>query len=111
MAKFRFPKGSKPAVKCTFTDPETTTPPVDEFTGKTLVDPGTVTAEVKPPTGTNTTYTYGTSAELTRDSQGRFRLVFDLALAGAYHVKWTGIAGSRKAVEYTTIDSFVEAGL
>lgn len=111
MPKYRFPKGAKPAVKCTFTDPEDTSAPVDPVTGKTLIDPGTVTAEVKPPTGSTTLYTYGVDAALTRDSVGKFRLVFELTLAGAYHVKWTGIAGSRKAVEYSTVDSFTEAGL
>jgi len=109
--KYRFPKGAKPAVKVTFTDPETTTPPVDDVTGKTLVDPSTVTAEVKPPTGTTTLFTYGVDGALTKDSAGKYRLIIDLVLAGAYHVKWTGVAGSRKAVEYTTVDSFIEAGL
>ncbi len=111
MAKYRLAKGSKPAVKCTFTDPEDVSAPLDTFTGHTLVDPSTVTAAVKPPTGSPVTYTYLTDSALSRDSQGRYRLIIDLALQGAYHIKWTGVAGSRKIVQYTDIDSYVEAGL
>jgi len=111
MAKYRLAKGTSPAVKCVFTDPEDTTPPLDSVTGRTLVDPTTVTAEVKPPSGATVTYTYLTDAALTRDSQGRFRLIFNLALAGAYHIKWTGIAGSRKITHYVSIDSYIEGGL
>ncbi len=111
MAKYRLAKGSSPAVKCVFTDPDDTAPPVDSVTGHTLLDPSVVTAAVKPPTGSTVTYTYGTDAELTKDSQGRYRVVFPLSLQGSYHIKWTGVAGTKAIVVYTDIDSFVEAGL
>lgn len=52
------------------------------------VDPTTVTFKFKPPTGTVTTYIYGTDAQIVRDSYGKYHVDMDLTVAGIVYWRW-----------------------
>lgn len=60
-----------------------------------LIDPTTLICKVEDPTGTKVTYTYGSSAELTRLGLGLFKLRIAVAVAGVWKYRWTatGAAG------------------
>lgn len=73
---------------CTFTPAGSTTP----------TDPTTVVAKLSAPDGTVTTYTYGSSAELTKTSTGVYLLTVTLNAAGLWWVRFTG-TGAVKAAE------------
>lgn len=51
-------------------------------------DPATVTCTTLAPSGKKVAYTYGTSAELTKVSTGRFKLTFAPNEAGRWFVRW-----------------------
>ena len=70
--------GDKPRVTCTFTDVDTST----------KVDPNTVSVTVTDPTGTATTYVYGTDAEVIRDSAGVYHTDVLLNIEGRWTVRW-----------------------
>jgi hypothetical protein len=57
------------------------------------VNPAAVLFKIKTPSGTITTYTYGTDAELVRDSTGVYHVDVDAAEHGNYTFKFwsTGI--------------------
>ena len=60
-----------------------------------LIDAATVTIKVEDPSGDKVTYTYGSSAELTRVSLGTYRLRIAVSEAGVWKYRWTttGAAG------------------
>lgn len=57
-----------------------------------LADPTAVTAKTKTPSGTTTSYVYGTADELVRDDTGRYHLDIDVSASGywAYRFEGTG---------------------
>lgn len=88
MAKVQKNKGSTVRVWGYFTDPDSTTAPVDPETGKTLIDPTTVTFKVRSPGGTVTTKVYGTDAEVVKSSVGVYVYRLNLSEEGTYHYQW-----------------------
>ena len=52
------------------------------------VDPDTVYCDITAPDGTKTTYTYGTDAEVVRDSAGNYHLDVDVTAAGRWCYAW-----------------------
>ena len=57
------------------------------------VDPSTVLCLFQNPAGTETTYTYGVDAELTKLSTGRYQLRLTTAAAGNHFYRFKGTAG------------------
>ena len=64
----------------------------------TNTDPTTVKAKVKDPSGTVTTYTYGTDAALVKDATGQYHLDVDTDENGEWHFRFEG-TGACTAVE------------
>jgi len=65
-----------------------------------LVDPTAVTCEVKNPSGTETTYTYGTDAELSKSSTGVYILVIDTTdYSGEWRVRWRGTGTNQADID------------
>jgi len=56
----------------------------------TLFDPATVKCMVQKPDGSETTYTYGSSANLTKTSTGWYKCTFDADAHGMWYVSWMG---------------------
>ena len=80
--------GDRPRVTATF-----------RSSAGSLVDPQEVTAQVRAPDGTETTFVYGTDVELVRASVGAFYLDVDLTTGGVWTVRWVGdgtIAGAEE---------------
>lgn len=50
----------------------------------TAIDPTTVKAWTRTPTGTVTIYTYGTDGALAKTSTGNYKLTFDVDVAGRW---------------------------
>ena len=63
----------------------------------TAVDPSTVTARVKDPSGTTTVFTY--PATVTKDSTGNFHADFVPTLAGVHYYRWEGTGAAVAASE------------
>ena len=53
----------------------------------TVVDPGAVVGKFENPGGTETTYTYGTDAELVKESTGTYYFVLTVDAAGTWYVR------------------------
>ena len=70
---------------------------------ETLVDPTTLVFTMKKPDATLTTYTYGTDAQLVRDSTGLFHVYWDCATAGKYFYRYaaTGNVGAAEESTFT----------
>lgn len=67
-----------------------------------LVDPTGVTCEIRNPAGTETSYAYGTDAELVKSETGVYYLVIDTAdYSGEYRVRWTGTGTNAAVVDGT----------
>ena len=62
-------------------------------------DPTTLTAQVRRPDGTMTTYTYLTTADIVRDSTGRYHLDVVIDQAGTWYVRWAGTGTAQAAEE------------
>ena len=62
----------------------------------TLTDPSVVTFKFKNPAGTETTYVYGTDAELVKDSTGMYHVDLDISSPGIYFYRFVG-SGTVKA--------------
>lgn len=71
------------------------------------VDPAAVTCRVKNPEGTDSTYVYGTNAELVRDSQGNYHLDIDANVEGLWTYRFEGTGTNQGAGEgeFTVRDS------
>jgi len=107
----QFGQGSIVKVFMVFSDPDSTTPPLDPLTGNTLIDPTTVTLRIKNPAGTYTLYTYGVDVGLVRASTGHYHFLLTLASLGTYSGKWTGISSDKAAIVFEQADSYTVAGL
>lgn len=79
-----YPLGQTVKVKVVFTDPESTSAPVDSASGHTLVDPSSVTCTVDPPTGAQSTPT------VVKDSVGRYHALVAAETAGVWAYRFEG---------------------
>lgn len=72
--------------------PTTTLKTVATFRDSTgaLFDPTTVTCTVTSPAGAATTYTYGSSSNLTKSSTGVYSCVYEAESYGTWYEKWYG---------------------
>lgn len=68
-----------------------------------VTDPTTITAKLRSPDGTITTYVYGTDAALTKVSTGLFRLLYTVAEEGEHHWRMLGTGAVIAAVEGTFV--------
>ena len=93
MPKSKFGQNTVVDGKVTFSNPDSTTEPIDPETGKSLIDPSTVICRLRRPNGVVTAYTYGVDPEVIRDSIGRYRIRFPLAQIGTYKWSWQTSAG------------------
>src|SRR4051794_15649354 len=62
-----------------------------------LTDPTTLTATVKDPSGTVTTYIYGTDSALVKISTGTFHLDVDATAAGTWNVRLASTGNGKGA--------------
>lgn len=51
-------------------------------------DPASVVLKIKDPTGTISTYTHGTDADLVKDSTGEYHMNIELSLVGKWYWRW-----------------------
>ena len=70
--------------------------------GGVAFDPTAVVFKLKLPSGTIVTYTYGTDAELVKDSTGNYHVDYKVTIKGAYHYYFDGTG----AIEAAEEDSF-----
>jgi len=52
------------------------------------VDPSSVVAKIRAPTGGLTTYTYGVDPELTKNGAGTYRTAFSCSVHGEWHYRF-----------------------
>lgn len=64
----------------------------------TATDPTTVVCKVRSPSGI-TTYTYGTDAELVKDSTGNYHLDINITADGQWWYRWEGTGAVQQAGE------------
>lgn len=64
----------------------------------TLIDPGTVTLKVTKPDGTTTTYTYGGSPAVVKDSTGNYHVDASADQTGRWLYTWIS-TGTGQAAE------------
>jgi hypothetical protein len=100
MARDVFAIGETVRARATYTDPDT----------GALTDPSSVSATLREPDGTLTTFVYNVDPELTKVSTGVYQLSIPLALVGTYKWKWVGTATEKSAVDFDECDSEKEAG-
>lgn len=62
-------------------------------------DPGGVQFKIRDPSGTITTYVYGTDAALVKDSTGNYHVDYLIATAGRYRYRFAGITSGQAAAE------------
>ena len=62
-------------------------------------DPATVRYKFKTPTGTVTTYIYGTDAQLVKDAVGNYHVDIDADMVGVYYDRWEAVGTGKSAVE------------
>lgn len=62
-------------------------------------DPTAVTLQIKDPSGTVTTLTYGTDAALKRDSEGKFYYDLDITMHGTWVYRFAGTETAAAAEE------------
>lgn len=62
-------------------------------------DPGALRLKVRSPSGTVTTYTYGTDAEVVRSAAGAYHADLALAVAGTWRYRWESDAPNPGAAE------------
>jgi hypothetical protein len=89
----RYDVGDSAKVTAVFTDPDT---------GEAL-DPDVVKLSVLTPGNSLTTYTYGSDAQVVKDSTGHFHALIDANAAGTWYYRWfstgTGQAAEEKSFE------------
>jgi hypothetical protein len=54
----------------------------------TDIDPTTVTFTLRPPTGDDVVYVYGTDDELVKSAVGSYYVDFTFAVPGIHHFRW-----------------------
>jgi hypothetical protein len=60
--------------------------------GGTLADPGGLQLIVRAPSGTKTTYVFGTAAELVKDTVGRYHAYIIFTSPGLWRWRWEATA-------------------
>lgn len=78
--------------------------------GGTLENPTTLVVKVQTPSGTVTTYTYGTDSELTRSATGTHQLLHPLTAQGTHQVRaiTTGKAGAEPGSFFVRPNNIIE---
>lgn len=68
----------------------------------TAVDPTVVKLSFRDPSGNETTYIYGTDAQLVRDSAGNYHVDINADEAGIWYYRWwsTGTGQAAEAVKF-----------
>ena len=61
-----------------------------EKPANTPADPGTIVFKVKDPSGNITTYTYGSDAQLVKDSTGNYHVDVTIDEEGTWFYRFTG---------------------
>lgn len=63
-----------------------------EFTNRsgTYVDPSSVTFKIKNPTGTITSYIYGTDDKLVKEATGKYYILIEPTSSGIWHYRFEG---------------------
>lgn len=87
--RVQFDLGDKGRARVTFKDPDN---------NDALVDPDTVKVTVTDPSGTSTTYVYGTDSEVVKESTGTYRIDIDLNAKGDWIVRWHSEGNGQAAV-------------
>ena len=64
-----------------------------------LTDPTATTFSIKVPAGTVTTYTYGVTADIVRDSTGLFHLDYSPTAEGIHYYRFVGTGACQTAEE------------
>ena len=70
-----------------------TSTPFQDSAG-TVFDPTTVTAKFTDPSGTTTTYVFGTDAELVQNSTGDYQFDVNVDAAGVWRYRIEGVTSS-----------------
>lgn len=65
----------------------------------TLTDPAGIVFKFLDPDGTETSYTYGTDAELVKDSTGSYHVDVDGTTSGTWAYRWESTGGAQAADE------------
>lgn len=65
----------------------------------TATDPTTLEAAFKSPSGTISTFTYGTDPEVVRDSAGVYHLDISITESGRYDYRWSSTGTGQAAEE------------
>jgi hypothetical protein len=77
----------------------------DATNNDTLVDPSTIQFKFKTPAGATTTYTYGTDAQLVKDSTGQYHVDLNANAAGtwSYQFSSTGTYQAAQEQQFTVL--------
>lgn len=70
-----------------------------DMTDGTDTDPTTLVATVKNPAGTETSYTYGTDSEITKQSVGDYTLRVLANMPGRWRYRWVATGTANLAIE------------
>lgn len=77
------------------------------------LDPDVVKLSVKTPAGVVTTYTYGTDAEVVRDSVGNYHADLEATESGTWYYRWfatgNGMTGDEERFEVRVAQAVEEA--
>ena len=65
----------------------------------TVTDPAAITFKVKNPSGTTTTYVYGTDAQLVKDSTGTYYVDVSINSAGVWYYRFASTGSGQAAGE------------
>ncbi len=63
------------------------------------LDPSTVTFKIKDPNNLDTTYVYGTDAEVVKDSVGNYHIDISAAIVGRYYYRYESTGTGQAAEE------------
>jgi hypothetical protein len=74
------------------------------------VDPSALKVSVKDPIGAETEFTFGTDAEVIKESEGNYRMRVDPALQGVWVAKWlgTGANAGAKTDKFQMVEDFFD---
>lgn len=95
MARVIFDYGEVVRARNTYTDP----------TSGAVTDPLTLSVSIRNPSGTITTYVYGTDAQLSKISTGVYQVLITMAQTGTYRWKWTAGTADGPTIDTDECDS------
>jgi hypothetical protein len=73
-------------------------------------DPTTLKVEIKDPLGQETEFTFGTDAEVIKDSVGNYHIARDPEIQGVYVAKWRGTGANKGAArdQFKMVEDFFD---